>query len=102
VAQLPADFVSHSDVLFGRGKTCCLGGVGGGTQSVRSHVRNGRGLTRGSGGCGRGRILYVTCGAASDEPPADLRGDIKFATSESSRAGDGVPGAAILWSLRLE
>jgi hypothetical protein len=102
VAQLPTDFVSHSDVLLGRGQTCCLAGIRGGTQSVRSHVRNGRRLPRGSGGCGRGRSPHVTSGAASDEPPADLVGDIELATSESSRPRDGVPGAAILWSLRLE
>jgi hypothetical protein len=89
-------------VLVGRGQTCCLDGISGGTQGVRSHVGNGRGLPRGSGGCGSGRCLHVTSGAGTDEPPADLRGDIKLTTSEGSRPRDCVPGAAILWSLRLE
>jgi hypothetical protein len=84
----------------GRGRACRLGGIRGGTEAVRPHVRNRRGLPRGSGGCGREPSL--TSGAATDEPPADLLGDVKLATSESSRPGDGVVGAAIVWSLRLE
>ncbi len=69
---------------------------------MRSHMGNGSGLSRGSGGCDSGGSPHVTSGAATDEPAADLLGDIKLATSEGSRPGDCVPGAAILWSLRLE
>src|SRR3954462_5216126 len=54
VAQLPTELLSNSDVLVTRGQTCCLGGIRGGTQGVRSHVGNGRALTRGSRGCGSG------------------------------------------------
>jgi hypothetical protein len=102
VAQLPTDLLSNSDVLVRRGQTCCLGGIRGGSQGVRSHVGNGRGLTRGSRGCGSGGSAHVTTGAATDEPPADLLGDIKLATSEGPRPGDCLAGAAIPWSFRLE
>ena len=36
---------------------------------------NGRGLARGSGGCGRGRSPYLASGATTDAPPAGLLGD---------------------------
>jgi hypothetical protein len=102
VAQLRTDLLSNSDVLVRPGQTCCLGGIRGGTQAVRSHVGNGCGLTRGSRGCGSGGSAHVTSGAATDEPPADLLGDIKLATSEGPRPVDCLAGAAILWSFRLE
>jgi len=102
VAQLPTDFLSNSEVLVVRGQTCGRGGIHGGTQGVRSHMGNGRGLPRGSGGCRGGGSPHVTSSATTDEPPADLLGDIKLATGEGSRPGDCVPGAAILWSFRLE
>jgi len=102
VAQLPTNLVSDSDVLVRRGQTCCLGGIRGGTQGVRSHVGNGHGLTRGSGGCGSGGSPHVTSGPTTNEAPADLLGDIKLATSEGSRPGDCLAGAAILWSFGLE
>jgi hypothetical protein len=102
VAQLPTDLPRNSDVLVRRGETCCLGGIRGGTQGVRSHVGNGHGLTGGSRGCGSGGSAHVTSGAATDEPPADLLGDVKLATSEGPRSGDCRARAAILWSFRLE
>jgi hypothetical protein len=74
----------------------------GGAQGVRSHMGNSRGLPRGSGGgrcCGS---PHVTSSAATDEPPAELVGDGKLATSEGSCPGDGVPGAPIARCLRLE
>jgi hypothetical protein len=88
--------------LVGRGQTCGLGGIRGGTQRVRTHVGDGRGLPRGSGGRGSGGSVHLTSGAATDEPPADLFGDMELATSERPRPGDCVPGAAVLWSFRLE
>jgi hypothetical protein len=102
VAQLPTDLLSHSDVLVGRGQTGCLGGIRGGTQGVRAHMGNRRRLPGGSGGCRRGRSPHVTSGAATDEPPADLLHDIKLPTSEGARPANRLPGAAILWSFRLE
>jgi hypothetical protein len=102
MTQLPVDLSRNSDVLIGCGQSCCLGGIRGGTQGVRSHVGNGRGLARGSGGCGSGGIPHLARGSATDEPATDLLGDIELATSEDSRPGDCFPRAAILWSLRLE
>jgi hypothetical protein len=102
VAQLPTDLLRNSDVLVGRGQTCCLGGIRGGTQGVGSHMGDGRGLSRGPGGRDSGGSLHVTSGAATDEAPADLLGDIELATGERSRPRDCVPGAAIPWSFRLE
>jgi hypothetical protein len=63
---------------------------------------NSGGLPCGSGGgrcCGS---PHVTSSAATDEPPADLVGDGKLATSEGSSPGDGVPGAPIAPRFRLE
>ena len=102
VAQLPLDLLGNGDVLVGRGQTCGLGGIRGGTHGVRAHVGDGRGLSRGSGGCGSGGSRHVTRGAATDEAPADLLGDIALAPSEGSRPRDRVPRAAILWTFRFE
>ena len=65
-------------------------------------MSNGRGLPRGPGVSGSGGSRHVARGAATDEPPADLPGDLELATSEGSRPGDRVPGAAVVWSFRLE
>jgi hypothetical protein len=102
LAQLPMDLLSDGDALVGRSQSCCLRGIRGGTQGVRAHVGNGRGLPRGSGGCRSGGRPHVTSGAATTEPSADLLGDIKLATSKGSRPLDCVPRAPILWSCRLE
>jgi hypothetical protein len=102
VAQLPTDLVSGSDASVGRGHRHGLRGVRGGAQGVRSHVGDGRGLPRGSGGSGGGRRLHVTSGATTDESPADLPGDVELATREGSRPGDRNPGPGVVWSFRLE
>ena len=96
------ELLSDGDVLVGRGQRCCLRGIRGGTQGVGSHVGNRRGLPRGSGGCRGGGRPHVSGGAAADEPSADLFGDIELATGKGPRPRDCVPGAAILWSFRLE
>ena len=102
VAQLPTDLFSNIDALVGRGQSRGLRGVRGGAQGVRSHVGDGRGLPRASGGSGGGRSLHVTSGAAADESSADLAGDIELATRKGSRPSDCIPGAGVVWSFRLE
>jgi hypothetical protein len=80
----------------GAARPAALAAYAAAPKGVRSHVGDGRGLSRGSGGCGSCGSPHATRRSATNEPAADLLGDINFATSEGSRPGDRGPGAAIL------
>jgi hypothetical protein len=100
--ELPADLLFDCARPFGGGQTGRLGGIGGGAQGVRAHVRDGSSLTGRPGG-GRGyRSPHITSGAAGDESATDLFGDADLATSEGSRPGDRVTGTGVARSFRLE
>ena len=79
-----------------------MGAIGGGAQRVRAHMGNSGCLAGRSGGGRRCGSFHVTSGPTSDKSAADLFGDAKLATSERTRPGDRVAGAAISWSFRLE
>src|SRR5262245_37628239 len=102
MSKLPANLLTDSVRAVGDRQPNRLGGIRGGTQGVRTHMGNARGLPRGSRGGRRCRRLDVAGGATSDEPAADPYGDAKFATSESPCPDDRVTRAAIAWSFGLE
>ena len=79
--KLPADLLADSLRPVGGGQASRLGGVRGGTQGVRAHVRDACGLPGRSGGghrCGR---AHLTSGGMSDETAAGLS-DAKLAASK--------------------
>jgi hypothetical protein len=102
LAKLPGDLLADSLRPVGGGQSSRLGGIRGGTQGVRAHMRDACCLTSGSGGGCCCWSLHVTSGATTDEAAADLFGDAKLATSKGPRPGDRVTRAAILRSFRLE
>src|SRR5947209_7711974 len=50
MAELPSDLVADRTRAVGGGEASRFGGVGGGAQGMRAHVRDGRGLPGGFGG----------------------------------------------------
>jgi hypothetical protein len=100
-AQLPADLLADSLRPVRGGQSSRLGGIRGGTQGVRAHMRDARGLPGRSGGGHRCRSAHLTSGGVSDETAAGLS-DAKLATSKGAKPGDGVTGAAIPRSFRRE
>jgi hypothetical protein len=81
VAKLPADLLAHSPWPVRSGQPSRFGGVRGGTQSVRAHMRDARGLPGRSGRGHRCGSAHLTSGGMSDETTASLC-DAKFATSK--------------------
>ena len=81
MAKLPADLLADSLRPVGGGKSSRLGGIRGGTQSVRAHVRDACGLPGRSGGGHRCGSAHLTSGGMSDETTAGLP-DAKLATSK--------------------
>jgi hypothetical protein len=70
---------------------------------MRTHVRDCCGLARCSGGSGRCRGAHLTCGGSAGEPAADLFCDVvELVAGEGPRSRDGIAGAGIAWSFRLE
>jgi hypothetical protein len=69
---------------------------------MRAHVHDCCGLPCRSGGSGRRGAARLTCGAAADEPAADLFCDVKLAAAEGSGSRDRVAWARIGWRFRLE
>jgi hypothetical protein len=102
MTKLPPDLLTDSVWPVGGRKTSRLSGIRGGTQSVRAHVGDARGLPRGSRGGRRCGSPNVTSAASSDKSAVDRFGDAELATSESPRPSDRVKGAAIVRSLGLE
>ena len=81
VAKLPADLLADSLPPVRGGQSSRLGGIRGGTERVRAHMRDAGGLpgrSRGGHRCGR---AHVTSGGMSDETAAGLC-DPKLATSK--------------------
>ena len=71
-AKLPADLIADSLLRVRAGKSSRLGGIRGGAQGVRAHVRDAGGLpgrSRGSHRCGS---AHLTRGGMSDETAAGL------------------------------
>ncbi len=102
VAQLPSDLLAETLLVVGGGKPPRLGGVGGCTQGVRAHMRDGSSLPGCPGGSDGSWTAHITSCATSDEAAADLFGDIKLATRKCTRPGDRLPRAAVVWSFGLE
>ena len=102
VSKLPADLLTNRVLPVGGGETRCLGGIRGGTQGVRAHMRNSRSLPRGSGRCRCRGSTHLTSSSTTYKSAADLPGKNKLATREGSRPGDRLTGTAILWSFGLE
>jgi hypothetical protein len=80
-AKLPADLLADSLRPIRSGQSRRLGGIPGGTQGVRAHMRDACGLSGGSGGGRRCGTAHLTSGGMSDEPAAGLS-DAKLAMSE--------------------
>jgi hypothetical protein len=100
-AKLPADLLPDCIWPVGRGQSSRFGGVRGGAQSVRAHVRDACGLRGRSGGGDRCRRAHLTSGGMGDETAPGLS-DAEFATGERPCPGDGIAGAAVRRSFRLE
>ena len=82
-AKLAADLLAHSLRPVGGGQSSRLGGIRGGTQGVRAHVRDACGLPGRSGGGHRCRTADLTCGGMSDEAAAGMA-DAKLAARKRS------------------
>jgi hypothetical protein len=78
-AKLPADLLADSLRPVGGGQSSRLGGIRGGTQGVRAHMRDACGLPGRSGGGHRCGSAHLTSGGMSDETAAGLS-DAKLAT----------------------
>jgi hypothetical protein len=102
MAKLPADLVADGLRVVGGGQSSRLGGIRGGTQGVRSHMRDACGLPGRSGGGHRCGSSHLTSGSTADETPADLPCDAQLATSKRACPSDGSTSAAIPRSFRLE
>jgi hypothetical protein len=102
VAKLPTDLVAECLWLVGRGQPCRVGGIRHGTQGVRTHMSDGRGLPRRSSGSHGCRGAHLASSRATDEATADLRYDLEFPACEGARPGDRVTGSAIPRSFSLE
>jgi hypothetical protein len=83
MAKLPADLLADSFRPVGGGQSSRLGGIRGGTQSVRAHMRDACGLPGRSGGGHRCGSAHVTSGGMSDETAAGLS-DAKLATGKGA------------------
>ena len=80
-AKLPADLLADGPGPAGGGQSSRRGGVRGGTQGVRAHMRDAGGLPGGSGGGHRCGSAHLASGGMSDETAAGLC-DAKLATSK--------------------
>lgn len=100
VVQLPTDLGIGS--IVAGGQSCGLGGVGGSTQGVGSHVRDTRRLGSGPGRGDRSRAGYSTGCAAGDEALADLACGVQLTTAERPGTGDRVRRMPIRWRLGFE
>jgi hypothetical protein len=101
MTELPADLLVDGLLPVGGCQSSGFGGICGGTQGVRAHVRDACGLP-GRSGRRCGRRTDVTSCAIGEEAAADLRCDAKFAAGKRAGPGDGVAGAAIARSFKLE
>ncbi len=79
--KLPADLLAERLRPVGGDQSSRLGGIRGGTQSVRAHMRDACGLPGRSGGGHRCGTAHLTSGGVSDETAARLC-DAKLATSK--------------------
>ena len=79
-----------------------LGGIRGGTQRVRGHMSDACSLPRGFRRCHRRGAAHLTSGGIPNETAADLVGYAKLTTSKGPGPSDGITGAGIPGSLRLE
>jgi hypothetical protein len=78
-AKLPADLLADSLRPVGGGQSSRLGGIGGGTQGVRAHMRDASGLPGRAGSGHHRRSADLTSSGMSDETAAGLS-DAKLAT----------------------
>jgi hypothetical protein len=99
--KLPADLLADNVRPVRGGQSSRLGGIRGGTQSVCAHMRDACGLPGGSGGGHRCGSAHLASGGMSDETAAGLS-DAKLATGKGSYPRDGITGAAVPRSYRLE
>jgi hypothetical protein len=81
MVKLPSDLLADRPRPARGGQSRRLSGIRGGTQSVRAHMRDARGLPGGSGGGRRCRRAHVTSGGMSAETAAGLC-DAKLATGK--------------------
>src|SRR5450755_3611818 len=80
-AKLPADLLADSLRAVGGGQSSRLGSIGGGTQGVRTHMRDACGLPGRSGGGHSCGSAHLTSGGMSNETAAGLS-DAKLATGK--------------------
>lgn len=102
VLELPADLVVDRQGPVGRCQSRRFSGIRGCPQGVRAHVGDGCGLRCRPGGSHRSRARHLSCGTASNKPPADLFGGTELTASEGPGSGDGVAGATIRRCLCLK
>ena len=102
VVELPTDLLVHGLGPVWICKARGLGGVGGGTKSVRSHVGHSDGLTGRAGSCRSSRGGHVLDTNATGEPASDLVGGSQLAAGVRARASDECSWTVIIGSLRQE
>ena len=83
MAKLPADLLTDGLRPLGGGQSSRLGGIRGGTQRVRAHMRDACGLPGCSCGGHRRGSAHLTSGGMSDETAAGLS-DAKLATGKGA------------------
>lgn len=93
--KLPADLVANRFRPARGGQSSRLGGIRRGTQSVRAHMRNGRGLSRRAGRCYRCGSTHLTSSATTDKTATDLLRHVKLTTGKRPCPGDGITRPAI-------
>lgn len=102
VPELPPDLVASGGLVVGRGKSGGLRGVSSGSQSMRAHVRDTRGLPGGVG-CRHGswRLRRPTCAARFKTAP-NLPRRVEFTGAEASGTVDAISRTIIAWGVGLE
>jgi len=103
MTDLPAELLADSFLPARCGQPRRLGGVGGGTQGVSSHVSGGGGLAGGTSGSHGGRLAGdLPGGGVSLAGEAPSWPDPKLAPGEGSQPGDRLPRAIIAGGLEFE
>jgi hypothetical protein len=102
VVELPTNLCFDGFWRFRIPNAGGFGGIGRGSECMRSHMTHGCGLTGGSGCVRRCTTRYITGTDATDKTAANPLGRGQFSTGVRPRPGDESPRAAIMWGLSLK
>ena len=102
VAELPADLIADSLWSVGCRQASGFGRVRGGAQGMRTHMRDGRGLSGSARSRRRCVTAHITRGRLANETTADLLCDAELAISKGAGPGDRIAGATVSGSFCLE